>query len=443
MGYKKVWVMLAVISLLYGGAQAQYDTDETPLYTEQRAAISIAKENDAVAADLVQRADDYATQTEQYIFQQAYTQALESAMKEIQLAPRRSGAYLRRGIIYVHLKRYDEAVSDYTRALNLKPTDTFILFNRGTAYLLAGKYEQAIADFTAFLQTNPTGENRWETLRKRSQAYTKLGRYDAAFADVQQWKREFPDNYQAYYEEGNIYEAQGKMQEANARYRKGIILLMEEKHLYGVAAEMLLADEEDYEGAVTMFTKQIERLEEKYRDSTTDSATVAFAMLYSERGVAYMKGGHLPEAVRDFTKSLDTMESSIAYNNRGEAYRQLDDYPKAKEDLAKALILLEPQNKELVSAVYDSLGMLAWDTGEYEKAVTDFTKSLAAKPHAHTYEYRGKAYEKLGEPEKAKADAAEATRLQQEEEAWKNSSISVSDAINTAFRAARRDATWH
>lgn len=72
---------------------------------------------------------------------------------------------------------------------------------------------------------------------------------------------------------------------------------------------------------------------------------------------------------------------------------------------------MEKQNQELATKYYNR-GLAHSKKGELELAIEDYTQAIALKPdYAEAYYYRGGAFLRLGEREKAKLDLATARKM--------------------------------
>lgn len=158
-------------------------------------------------------------------------------------------------------------------------------------------------------------------------------------------------------------------------------------------------DSKDYDKAIDDYSKVIE-LDPEYMEA------------YIERGYAYNELEEYDKAIEDYSKAIELdPEDAVAYNNRGYAYLHLKEYDKAKEDIEKSLEL-DPNG----GYIYDSLGELLLETGEYEEAVVKFTRAVELdRWEIESYEKRAKAYEALGENEKAEADRKMYEKLKAEQ----------------------------
>lgn len=381
----------AFLSLCIGMAHVQ--AEDSLLY-EQDTALDMSQ-----ASATEQQAYAHYQHAVKYLQEGKYAAALQEENAEIRLKPQDASAYIRRGAIYEQLKQPAQAMADYNHALALDPLEWSGWANRGALYLRQKEYEKGRQDLTQALTLATNPQLKGWLLYNRSIAYMYMKQYTEALADIQQWIDEEPQNRDAYLAQSNIYMALGQTDKAVASQQRAGAMGLEQQGRYFEAGEIYGNYADTYENAIDMFSKDIARQPS--------------AIAYSERGLIYAKCQRQKEAIADFTKALALSPDPMDYNNRGEAYRELKEYDKAAADFQKAL-QMKPADAYTLAALYDSMGMLAWDLGKYQEAVTNFTTSLTYGKDARTYEYRSKAYEKLGETKKAKDDAAEAARLQQE-----------------------------
>ena len=125
------------------------------------------------------------------------------------------------------------------------------------------------------------------------------------------------------------------------------------------------------------------------------------AVLFFERGAAYIYKGRYGSAVSDFSKAI-ALEPSYtdAYDGRAVAYGYEGRYALAIADFTKAIAL----NPLDVNA-YDIRGVFYIDSGQYALAISDFNKALALNPQdAGAYKGRGLSHEKKGEYDLAISD---------------------------------------
>jgi len=118
-------------------------------------------------------------------------------------------------------------------------------------------------------------------------------------------------------------------------------------------------------------------------------------------------------AIADLTRALALKETAMDYNNRGECYRHLKQFDLAKRDYDQSIRLATDDDDKL--AVYDSLGQLAIDQGDYRRAAQYLSQALAIKPYEDGYRLRSQVWRKLGDTKRADQDEAAAQEIEQRE----------------------------
>ena len=329
-----------------------------------------------------------------------YEQALDIVNRQIEADSDNADLYARRGLIYLMMGSSDEALADSDKAISLSPEKPSLYLNRGSVYEQRQDYKLAVKDYTQALTLAKPGEF-YQVLGyfNRARAYTKTESYDQALEDIRQGEKLMPYFPKNYFLESLIYQKQGKKQLAKQRMDIGTMYeLMYQGHYFlaGVMAEQSDLNEM----ALNLLHKAVEQ-EPGNRD------------VYSVRGLVYAKLSQPEKGIADLTKALSIKESAMDYNNRGECYRYLKQYNKARKDYASALRLASTDSD--YHAVYDSMGQLAFDQGDYKRAVEYLTKALSIAPYEDGYKTRSQAFRKLGDNQKADQDEASIQELTQRE----------------------------
>lgn len=133
------------------------------------------------------------------------------------------------------------------------------------------------------------------------------------------------------------------------------------------------------------------------------------AKAFNNRGIAYWEIGKDERALEDITKSIVLCpEDSIQFLNRAEIYERQGQLKEAASDYAMAIQLSGED-----PFVYRTRAEFCLERGDLHQAIEDYTKAIALDPeHPYTYEQRAKAYESLGQTERAAADREAAQRAQ-------------------------------
>lgn len=286
-----------------------------------------------------------------------------------------------------HLKKaaYDDTVALFSDAIRLRPNDMEMRFARGLAnrYMAADGFygrlyrNAAIADFSQVIRLNSKSA---EAFGQRGSAYLAQGNYEDAASDLTTALRLDPDLRAALRARGQLY-----------------------------------SDKRDFERAVADYSRLI-ALDAKDTDALM------------RRAVAYAGKKELDNTIADITKiiKLDPKNSNAFYQ-RAEAYLVKKDYRSAIADYSTAIAL----NPMLTGATFASLkkeqvsfgrgfsmmfyqrGSAYLETGDYHRAIVDFTDAIEVErdPLAIFFEGRAAAQQKLGMTEKAIVDYQSAASI--------------------------------
>jgi tetratricopeptide (TPR) repeat protein len=117
----------------------------------------------------------------------------------IRLRPDDADMHLKRGRLWGRKGDYDRAIADYDDAIRIDPRNDFALVNRAGVRLERGDQEGAMKDYDEAIRL--TAEDPW--IRDiyhgvRAAAWSKLGRYDRALADLKEASRLNPRQAGAY-----------------------------------------------------------------------------------------------------------------------------------------------------------------------------------------------------------------------------------------------------
>ena len=327
-----------------------------------------------------------------------YEKALQIVNGQIAEHPDDADAYDRRSTIYSLLGRNDEALADCDKAISLEPGTAFHYFNRGAIYEQRKEYPLAVNDYTKALALSQKGDPLQGLMYfNRARAYTAIESYDKALDDVKQGEKLAPAFPQNYILESLIYDKKGDKKMADLSRRIGVMYEFMHRGDYFLAGSV--AEEAGlYDQALALLNEAVKRHPDDSR-------------VYSERGLVYAQTGQDELAIADLTKALALKETAMDYNNRGECYRHLKRFDLAKKDYDQSVRLTTDDSDKL--AVYDSLGQLAMDQGDYPRAVQYLTQALAVKPYEDGYKLRSQVWRKLGDTKKADQDEAAAQEMEQ------------------------------
>ncbi len=132
------------------------------------------------------------------------------------------------------------------------------------------------------------------------------------------------------------------------------------------------------------------------------------ALVWFERGNAYVQLGNFEDAVNDFTQAINTDPNfADAYYNRGLVLGRLEKHEQAISDFTQALTL-NPKN---INAFADR-GVAYGSLGQHALAISDFTQAITLNPNfASAYYNRAVGYFVEKKCEEARKDVRQAQDL--------------------------------
>lgn len=327
-----------------------------------------------------------------------YKKALQIATDLVELYPEKPSVYVDRSNIYGLMKKYDLSLADASKAIELSPADPSLYVNRALIYYHIKKYDLSNQDFRQALSMNPqfAGE-RAVIYTGLSYNASGLGKYDEAIGFSRLAQGQNPFDIETFKSEARVYELQGKKSEAQKVVSKGMAYAAARQGNFltaGICAQQAGNMEEALEF--------LNRAEKQDKDNPE---------IYSARGLIYALTGQPEKGIEDLTKALKKREHSMDYNNRGECWRDLKQYDKAKEDYDKSVSLAK--TKADFHAVYDSIGQMYMNTGNYKDAEVYFTKSLEQEEYKEGYEFRARVRRVMGKEKAAKRDEEKAAKFKE------------------------------
>lgn len=254
-------------------------------------------------------------------------------------------------------------------------------------------YKVARPLLDAHLKKKP---NSSQALVYRARCYVDENKNKEALECLHRAAKADPKNAEIYSEQANIYALQKQYQKAvdaaslAIKYGKGFSV----KHTYHLRSMMY-----------TALGQKKKAIEDMCSYIKIDSAKPRAFMW---RANAYEQDGQWDKALADYRTAL---EMSKNYEYRFHAARVLQKQGKMEQAVAEMTAIIK-QNPEEDEA-WNKRGNLNFAMGRYQEAVRDFTEALATSFGSNDtlYRSRGKAYEKLGQKDRAQKDFQKADEL--------------------------------
>jgi tetratricopeptide (TPR) repeat protein len=120
-----------------------------------------------------------------YVEKENYDRGIADYNEALRLDRNQPLIFINRGSAYLAKGDYDRAIADYNEAIRLDPKDVSAFVGRGDAYQLKGDTERAIAEYGEALRIEPKPHaTELDLHKRRGQAYSYIGNYHAAAADL-------------------------------------------------------------------------------------------------------------------------------------------------------------------------------------------------------------------------------------------------------------------
>ncbi len=118
-----------------------------------------------------------------YYYQGKYNRAIQDFLRVTELEPSAPEAHRMLGLAYVEKGNLDEAIVNFTRAIELDPQLANAYSHQAKAYRLKGMAAVAIQDSTMAIELGGTEQTIGRAYATRAKSYRDLGQSEAASAD--------------------------------------------------------------------------------------------------------------------------------------------------------------------------------------------------------------------------------------------------------------------
>jgi tetratricopeptide (TPR) repeat protein len=286
---------------------------------------------------------------------------------------------------------YDEALKALEALAAKYPDNPSLALRIGHIFLFQGQRETALTSFNRTLELDPRNA---DALMARAQIFSEGGNMEGAIADYTKITELHPHQAKAFGNRGILYRKQGQADKALADYNKVLELEPNDAHIHYLRGNLFL-DANRLEEALADFGKAAE-LDPKN------------ARAFNNHGFVLSLLGRFKEAIVDFGKAIDLDPVyAEAYSNRGFAIYSDTQSTQALADFHRAIIL-DPENPHN----FVNRGRYYLEILDYEPALKDFDKAVELDPeNPEAYQFRSQVLTKLGQTDRANADAAKAASL--------------------------------
>ena len=372
------------------------------------------------------RSKDYADRAWVCLQMDRRDEALADCAAALRLDANCTAAYLLSAQVWHDKGRRDEELDAYADALKaVKPVAAADYADLARAALALGRPDDAVRACDEAARLDPKLADAFEV---RALARRRLGEKDRAAADDATAARLMnPQSARDFLDRSRLHALAGETD----------LALADADRALEMAPRLSAALRQ--RGSVYRGKNDRERAVADYREAVT-ALTQRFAADYFDRGWLYNELGDFDRAAADLERALALgLESGEVRRELGHAYRNRKDYAGARPHLdaavrllpddalsfgeRAALALAEGRHADAAedyggalalgaddAATYAGRGDAYFQSQEYEKAVADYTRTLARTPAtdrvalADLYDRRGVAYARLARPAEAVAD---------------------------------------
>lgn len=341
------------------------------------------------------------------LYNEKFTDAIETLNIIIRVKPELSEAYFLRGIAKYNLMDYLGAEQDYTKAIEYRPNHSTALEYRGHTRYNLKKYYLAINDFELAIQLNSIDPDLYTV---RGLCKVNINQYQSAINDFNKSLSITKKNKRAYFYRGIARNMTEDTLGALNDYNKALELDPTYYDVY-MNIGLLYAEWHKYDTAITNFTKVIEL------DPLNSGA-------YINRSLAYYHLKDLQKAIYNLDTALQiNPKNSLALFNRALIKNESGQKKQAISDLDK-VIQLNPQN----ILTYFNRGLIKLEISDLQGAFIDFSQAIEIYPDfVKAYINRSIVRHKLNDAQGAFADREKANQIIASVQQKKDSHVSLAD----------------
>lgn len=307
--------------------------------------------------------------------------SIEFYTKAIEADPSNGKAYGYRAYAYYKLLDNAHAMADAKKAIELGYDQSFVRMAKGAALYNSDHLYDAITELDAAIKLDP---KEYAAYSWRGLAKVSLGRFADALVDSNKAVSLQPGDVDAYAQRADLLELIGDKLQLKADYTT-IRALKSTSGDNPVLAVALIGTGAPIE-AVAMCDRLLGRGKDSY---------VSFV-----KGRALLELKQYEQAIPYFDEYIATKPTfARAHLYKGQCLRALHRNDEAVRSF-KAAVAAVPNFAEAQLLLAQAL----FDKSDYGQALAHATEAIASGENLDAYKLRSKIYEKLGQPELARAD---------------------------------------
>jgi len=323
---------------------------------------------------LYSQKDDRHTQTELYLLNRQYAEAIEEAQRILAEDSLSSRANFNMGQAYIGLLKYPEAMEVFERANLLDPGNITILNAIGETWSALGALNNAINTYYAIIQLDSTDYYGYIQLGK---LYQRKNDFLRAIPIYQYLCSLDSANFYYYKQLGICFEKIDDPTSAAWYLDRALKLNPRDIGLYPTLANIYIR-EGVFQGAIDLLAKGLEQ-------DSTDAAIIKV------KSYAHVLAHQNMEAIDGFLKVLETGDSSLfVCKYTGLAYFGNDEFEKAVHYLEKAYFA---DTTSAENCYYYALAL----SEDYQKRESTKYLLKSIELQQPNYQFLGTIYKKIGD----------------------------------------------
>lgn len=284
---------------------------------------------------------------------------LQRLNRRLELEGENGQTYRERGMLFYQAEEYRLACEDLIQAVRLGVEDSQLYMQLGNCHYHLKQLEAAIEDYSKSLEWKEDSR----AYRNRGVLYLQKENYEEAIADFTRSIELAPNQQMLYKLRANAYYVSGELEKCQADCEQALELGLPSAEIYTILADVLQERGEN-EQALQNYQKALQ-IDPGYHHAVNN------------RGVIYLEQGQTEAALADFRKAARLAPNDALYH----------------ANVADALNHLE----------------------RWKEAVTSCNRAIKLDPRlADAYQARAKAYDGLGQSQKAERDRETYQKLTQE-----------------------------